>query len=66
MINAIGILLILAAIGILIWGIRYDEPGASGWLSRISIIGTSLLIGIMGYFLALTDKTICEIFTTLC
>lgn len=60
-----GILLLVLGIYIFKIGLKYDDSN-SGHLMNVKLIGSAVLLVIGGIALALTNKTMCEIFGVLC
>jgi hypothetical protein len=60
-VRLLGACILLVALWLLIIGIRYKDSDGD-YLTKIRLIGISLLLAIPGYFLLISDKTWNEIF----
>lgn len=58
----IGILVLIIAIWLLWFGIRYK----GSYVSKVRFIGTSLLLGVLGVYLILEKRSFCEVFFFIC
>lgn len=61
-----GIFVIALSLYLIRCGLRWSDSGYGKYLSNITLIGSGLLLLILGVSLILTTKSICELFDLLC
>lgn len=66
--KVIACVIILFAAYLFYHGIRYRESskGASAYMTQVRFIGSSILVGMLGYYLFKSDKSLCELFAIFC
>lgn len=65
--KVVALAILLISFYIFILGVKYKEQEKSAaYLTRINIFGTSILLGILGYYLLRSEKSLCELFSVFC
>ena len=66
MTKIVSIILIIFVFYLIRSGIRFEDKGAAGYLTKIKLFGAALLFLILAIGLFNTDKLLCEIIPFFC
>ncbi len=62
----IGIILIVVVVALVKFGFNFKDEKAAGYLTKIRLYGTAILLFILAISFFITDKSFCELLPFFC